>query len=249
MNRRRHNQDRCSDSEYCRCRWMTVESAELALLTAWTRDLQSTMVGEAHYVMEGSYELTSLCAADHPTYRMYCSFYPHLIKSSIVFSLLHGLKRVCSDISDYGHEVNILTQSILSRGYPSKLISEQINSVSHITRTKSMTFNLIKKKDEKRITFITQFHPSFATFLKKANKNWLNIRTDNRFNNKLSIPSCLQINNNLVYNSCMHVQRTPFYNAICLDVKFVHIFIQDAAYIYIYAVMEKVHGGPKGLIF
>ena len=119
---------------------------------------------------------------------MYCSFHPHHIKSSIVFSQLLRLKRICSDISDYEHEVKILTQSLLSRGYPYKLISKQINHASHIVRTKSLTRYSNKNTNEKRITFITQFHPSIATFMKNVNKDWLNIRTDNRFNNKLSNP-------------------------------------------------------------
>ena len=122
---------------------------------------------------------------------MYRSFHPHNIESSIVFSQLLRLKRICSDICDYEHEVKILIQSLLSRGYPYKLISEQINHTSHIVRTKSLTRNANKNTNEKRITFITQFHPSIATFLKNINKDWLNIRPDNRFNNKLSNPIIL----------------------------------------------------------
>ena len=122
---------------------------------------------------------------------MYCSFNPHHIKSSIVFSQLLRLKRICSDIYDYEHEVTILTQSLLSRGYPYKLNSKQINHASLIVRTKSMTRNSNKNTNEKRITSITQFHPSIATFMKNVNKDWLNIRTDNRFNNKLSNPIIL----------------------------------------------------------
>ena len=87
--------------------------------------------------------------------------------------------------------VYLCTQSLLSRGYPYKLISRQINHASHIVRTKSLTRNSNKNTNEKRITFITEFHPSIATFLKNINKDWLNIRTDNRFNNKLSNPIIL----------------------------------------------------------
>ena len=79
---------------------------------------------------------------------MYCSFHPHHIKSSIVFSQLLRLKRLCSDISDYEHEVKILTQSHLSRGYPYKLISEQINRASHIVRTKTLARNSYKNANE-----------------------------------------------------------------------------------------------------
>ena len=64
---------------------------------------------------------------DRPTYLMYCNFHPHHIKSSIVFSQLLRLKRICSDVSDYEHEVKVLTQSLLSRGYVYKSISVQIN--------------------------------------------------------------------------------------------------------------------------
>ena len=35
---------------------------------------------------------------DRPTYLMYCCFYPHHIRLSIVFSQLFRLKRICSDI-------------------------------------------------------------------------------------------------------------------------------------------------------
>ena len=122
---------------------------------------------------------------------MYCSFHPHHIKSSIVFSQILRLKRMCSGISDYEHEVKILTQGHLSRGYLYELISKQINHASHIVRTKSLTRNSNKNTNEKRITFITQFHLSIATFLKNVNKDRLNIRTDNRFNNKLSNPIIL----------------------------------------------------------
>ena len=128
---------------------------------------------------------------DRPIYLTCCSFHPHHIKSSIVFSQLLRLNRMCSYISDYEHEVKILTQSLLSRGSPYKLISEQSNHASHIERTKSLTRNSNKNTNEKRITFMTQFHPSIATFLKNVNKDWLNIHTDNRFNNKLSNPIIL----------------------------------------------------------
>ena len=57
---------------------------------------------------------------DRPTNLMYCSFHPHHIKTSIVFSQLLRLKRICSDISDYEHEAKILPQSPLSKGYPYK---------------------------------------------------------------------------------------------------------------------------------
>ena len=102
---------------------------------------------------------------DYSTYLMYCSFHPHYIKSSIVFSQLLRLKRICSDISDYEHEVKIITKSLLSRGYPHKLISKQINHASHIVRTKSLTRNSNKNTNEKRITFITQFHALFICIL------------------------------------------------------------------------------------
>ena len=93
-----------------------------------------------------------------------CSFHPHNIWSFNVFSQLLRLKRICSGISDYEHKVNIINQSLLSWDYPCKLISQQMNRASHIVRTKSMTCMSNKNTNEKRITFITQFHPSIATF-------------------------------------------------------------------------------------
>ena len=56
---------------------------------------------------------TSLCrktTTNRSIYLMYCSFHPHHIKPSIVFSQFLRHKCICSDISDYEHEVNILTQ-------------------------------------------------------------------------------------------------------------------------------------------
>ena len=150
---------------------------------------------------------------------MSCSFHPHHIKSSIVFSQLLRLKRICSDISDYEHEVIVLTQSLLSRCYPYKLISEQINHVSHIVRTKSMTRISNQITNEKRITFITHFHPSIATFLKNANKDWLDIRTDNRFDNKLSNPIILankQLRNLLLFQIVCLLIGTAFFRCVSI---------------------------------
>ena len=128
---------------------------------------------------------------DRHTYLMYCGFHPHDIKSAIVFIQILRLKRICPDILDYEHEVKIPTQGVLSRGYLYKLISEHINRVSHITQTKTLTCNSNEKTNEKRITFITQFHPSIATLLKKVNKAWLNIHIDNCLSNALSNPIML----------------------------------------------------------
>ena len=101
---------------------------------------------------------------DCPTYLMYCSFHPHHIKSFIVFCQLLRCKRICSYISDYEHQFKVLTQSLLSRGYPNKLISEQIICASHIILTKIMTCNSNEKTSEKHIALIIHFHPSIPTF-------------------------------------------------------------------------------------
>ena len=69
---------------------------------------------------------------DRPTYLIYRSFHPHHIKSSIVFIQLQRFKRIYSHFSDYEHQIKIITQSLLPRGFPYKLISEQINCASHI---------------------------------------------------------------------------------------------------------------------
>ena len=52
---------------------------------------------------------------DRPTYLAYCSFHPHNIKSSIVFRQLLRLKRICSDISDYEHEVKFSLKAFYPR--------------------------------------------------------------------------------------------------------------------------------------
>ena len=169
---------------------------------------------------------------DRPTYLMYCSFHPHRITSSLVFSQLLRLKRIRSHISDYGHEAKILTRSLLSRCYPYKLISEQINRASHIVGTKFLTRNSNKNTNLKRITFNKQFHISITTLLKNVNKDWLNIRADNRFNNKLSNPIILA-NKQPRNPQQLPTLRTHFYNVINhvtnYDVMFAHILIPNAA--------------------
>ena len=56
---------------------------------------------------------------DRTTYLMYCSFHQHHIKSSIVLIQILRLKRICSDIYDYEHEVKILTQAF----YPEAILT------------------------------------------------------------------------------------------------------------------------------
>ena len=118
--------------------------------------------------------------------------------------------------------------------YPNyKLISDQINRASHIARTKFLTCDSNVKTNEKRITIITQYHPSIATFLKKVNKDWVNISTDNRFNNKLSNPIILA--NKQPFNlPQLHIRskntflqcNQPCHKPRC---KVAHILMPDAA--------------------
>ena len=115
---------------------------------------------------------------------MYCSFHPHHIKSSIV--LVNFLDS--NVFVQIFRTMNIkLKFSLKARGFPYKLISEQINRASHITPTKSLTCNSNEKTNEKGI-ITTPFHPSIATFFLKVNKDWLNNRTDNCLSNTLSSP-------------------------------------------------------------
>ena len=121
-----------------------------------------------------------------------CIIVSILITSNhLFFSQLLRLRRICLHFSNYLHHVKILNQCRFSRDYPCKLISEKINRATHITQTKYLTCQTNDKTNENRITFITQLHLSISTFLTKVNKDWLNIHTDNRFNNKLSSPIIL----------------------------------------------------------
>ena len=117
--------------------WMPVLNSSMStvlpifLLTFYVLSYHLLVSATESSINKSSYSKTT----ERPTYLMYCSFYPHNIKSSIVFNQLLRLKRTCSDISDYDHQVKILTRSLLSRGYPSKLFYEKINRASHITQT------------------------------------------------------------------------------------------------------------------
>ena len=70
-------------------------------------------------------------------------------------------------------------------------------------------------------------------FFKEVNKDGLNIRTDNRFNNKLSNPIILDNKQHLTYKSYLSVPRTLSYNVINHVtnhyIKFAHVLIPDAA--------------------
>ena len=100
---------------------------------------------------------------DRPPYLMY--------RVSILITSIHLLSLVNFVDSNVCVQI-FLTMNmrlrflLLSWGYPYKLISEQINHASHIVRTKPLTRNSNKNTNEKRITIITQFHPSIATFFK-----------------------------------------------------------------------------------
>ena len=118
----------------------------------------------------------------------------------------------------YVHIVGIVSstkihnQSHLSRGYPYKLISEEIIRASQITIKICLICNSSEKPNEKRIAFLTQVDPSISTFMKKVNEDWLIIRRDNRFYNKLSNPIILAKNSQLIYNSDLPTSNTPFCN-------------------------------------
>ena len=139
---------------------------------------------------------------------MYCSFLPHHIKSSIVFSQRLRLKRICSHILDYEHQAKILTQGLLSRAILANWYLNKSTARHKNVRTKSMTSNYNEKTNAKRITYITQFYPSIATFREKLIKTgWTSVQ-------KIvliigcPIPSYMPINNHLIYNIYIPIPRT-----------------------------------------
>jgi len=112
---------------------------------------------------------------DSHDYLMYSSAHPQRCKDSIPYSQFLRIRRLCSNIKDYDHNVMNLALHFERRQYPAKLIIEAAVAARKLDR-KLLISSTIKGKDKEdsddTIFLITTFHPSDHTIREIAHKNW-----------------------------------------------------------------------------
>ena len=77
------------------------------------------------------------------------SCHPSHICKNIPFSLALRLKRICSDANDFVKQLDVLKNTLLSRGYRNLFITEAFEKVKTIERKDAL--KRTEKKDVQRI--------------------------------------------------------------------------------------------------
>ena len=91
-------------------------------------------------------------------YLHYSSCHPRHTKNSLPFSLAYRLLRICSTDSFLTKRLNELRQFLINRQYKPKTIDTAFNKIRTLTRSDSLK-RKDKKKHNKRVPFVTTFHP------------------------------------------------------------------------------------------
>ena len=112
---------------------------------------------------------------DSHDYLLYSSAHPQRCKDSIPYSQFLRIRRLCSNIKDYDHNVMNLALHFERRQYPAKLIIEAAVAARKLDRKlliSNMKQGIDKADTDDTIFLITTFHPSDHTIREIAHKNW-----------------------------------------------------------------------------
>ena len=110
---------------------------------------------------------------DTHMYLHFDSSHPQHCKTSLPYSQLLRVKRICSSIEDYTYYSKILLDGFRTRNYPEEILSKAISQVSKIPRdtllvTKQKTVDM----ETTNLYATSTFHPGFNSFRKTIETNW-----------------------------------------------------------------------------
>ena len=96
-------------------------------------------------------------STDSHSFLMYSSSHPESCKSSIPFSQLLRLKRLCSDEADFLEKSNEMLDFFRRRSYPETVLISAVNRIKGMTRQDTFKSSVSDQCD--RSKFILTFHP------------------------------------------------------------------------------------------
>ena len=115
---------------------------------------------------------------DTHQYLKWTSCHPKHTKHSLPYSLAFRLRRICSSQESLSTRVNQLKHHLLDRGYPAKIIDEQIQKAVSVPRSEALQYQ--EKKSCNRIPFVVTYHPTHSTIASTIHKYLPILHTSSR---------------------------------------------------------------------
>jgi hypothetical protein len=110
---------------------------------------------------------------DSHNYLHFRSAHPKHCKTSLPYSQLLRVRRICTNIADYDKNACILAKSFVARGYPSHLIEEAMIQVRRLDRTELLKTSTKSKEDTNSNFFlVTTFSPHSNPVKDIVQENW-----------------------------------------------------------------------------
>ena len=96
--------------------------------------------------------------------------HPKSLKDSIPYRQTWCIKTVCSTISDFSKNFDIITKRLKERGYLKNLVNEQVDKVKNMKRKQLLSTN--KWTIQSRIPESITYNRSLSNILSIITKNW-----------------------------------------------------------------------------
>ena len=115
---------------------------------------------------------------DTHQYLKWTSCHTKHTKHSLPYSPAFRLRRICSSQETLSTWVTQLKHHLLNRGYPAKIIDEQIQKAVSVPRSEALQYQ--EKKSCNRIPFVVTYHPTHSTIASTIHKYLPILHTSSR---------------------------------------------------------------------
>ena len=110
------------------------------------------------------------------SYLLYSSSHPSHVKDSIPYSQFLGLRRLCSENSDFNSKCDEMSNFFSERGYPDIILSKALNRVQNVNRESALEPSA--SDNEERIPFTLTFHPNNLAARNAVLRNFKILQSD-----------------------------------------------------------------------
>ena len=116
-------------------------------------------------------------STDRHQFLHYTSSHPDHTKRSIIYSQALRISRICSNKSDFLKHLESMKSWFEVRGYPNKLIEQEMEKVKFVRNG-----NVLKQRDPRKgVPFVLLYHPLFKSMGKIINKHLYLLYINNEF--------------------------------------------------------------------
>ena len=141
----------------------------------------------------------------------YTSKHPLHIKRSIIYSKALRYKRIISSQKHLEQEITTLKQILIARGYPLRLINQQINKALKIPRMTLLTDkSRTTSNEQKRLTFAIPYNQTHERTKRNIKAAWQKIKKDPKLEELWrNTPHFVPITGPKLIDTLVHTRQRP----------------------------------------